>query len=98
MDRRYRAKVSGKGQVQVPSEVRQALGVRTGDELVFRVAGDGAVYVTGQPRVTLADLAGCLGGYVGHADLEAEERAGAEAAAERDKRVLRELGHEARKP
>ncbi|MBA4370386.1 MAG: AbrB family transcriptional regulator [Coriobacteriaceae bacterium] len=37
------AKVTSKGQVTVPVEVRRALGVETGDGLVFEVRGDYAV-------------------------------------------------------
>lgn len=32
-----RAKVTTKGQVTIPKSVREALGVREGDELIFRV-------------------------------------------------------------
>ena len=92
MDRRYRARVSGKGQVQVPSAVRRALGVKVGDELVFRVAESGTVYVTAEPKLSLLDLAGCLKSEVRYVGPDAEEEAAAEAAAERDRRVLRELG------
>lgn len=37
------AKVSSKGQVTVPKAVRDALGIKEGDEVVFRVEGDRAV-------------------------------------------------------
>jgi AbrB family looped-hinge helix DNA binding protein len=37
------AKVSSKGQVTVPKVVRDALGVKDGDELVFRLQGDRAM-------------------------------------------------------
>lgn len=37
------AKVSSKGQVTVPKAVRDALGLREGDEVVFRVEGSRAV-------------------------------------------------------
>jgi antitoxin PrlF len=32
-----RARVTSKGQVTIPKSVREALGLRTGDELLFRV-------------------------------------------------------------
>ena len=37
------AKVTSKGQVTVPKAVREALGIKEGDEVVFRVEGDRAV-------------------------------------------------------
>jgi AbrB family looped-hinge helix DNA binding protein len=37
------AKVSSKGQVTVPKAVRAALGIREGDDIVFRVEGSRVV-------------------------------------------------------
>ncbi len=37
------ARVSSKGQVTVPKSVRDALGIKEGDEVVFRVEGHRAV-------------------------------------------------------
>lgn len=37
------AKVTSKGQVTVPKAVRTALGIREGDDIVFRVEGGRAV-------------------------------------------------------
>lgn len=37
------AKVTSKGQVTVPKAVRNALGIKEGDEVVFRVEGNHAV-------------------------------------------------------
>ena len=37
------AKVTSKGQVTVPKAVRDALGIKEGDEIVFRVEGNRAV-------------------------------------------------------
>ena len=37
------AKITSKGQVTVPKVVRDALGIREGDEVVFRVEGNRAV-------------------------------------------------------
>lgn len=53
-----RAQVTSKGQVTVPKEVRDALGVRVGDSLVFKVENGGArVRVVRRP-VSFADYAG----------------------------------------
>ena len=37
------ARVTSKGQITVPKAVRDALGIETGDEVVFRVEGSRAV-------------------------------------------------------
>ena len=37
------AKLTSKGQITVPKQVREALGLKAGDEVVFRVHGDRAV-------------------------------------------------------
>jgi len=37
------AKVTSKGQVTVPKAVREALGIKEGDEVIFRVEGNRAV-------------------------------------------------------
>lgn len=51
------AKVTGKGQVTIPKAVRDALGVREGDSLIFRVEGDRAVVAATRD---LLDLAGAV--------------------------------------
>lgn len=37
------ARVTSKGQVTVPKDVRDALGIKEGDRIIFRVEGDRAV-------------------------------------------------------
>ncbi|NMB24626.1 MAG: AbrB/MazE/SpoVT family DNA-binding domain-containing protein [Firmicutes bacterium] len=39
----YRARVTSKGQVTIPKDVRDKLGLRQGDELVFRETSEGYV-------------------------------------------------------
>jgi AbrB family looped-hinge helix DNA binding protein len=51
------AKVTSKGQVTVPKAVREALGIKEGDEVVFRVEGNRAV-VARTPD--FLDLAGSI--------------------------------------
>ena len=51
------ARVTSKGQVTVPKAVREALGIKEGDEIVFRVEGNRAV-VARTPD--FLDLAGSI--------------------------------------
>jgi antitoxin PrlF len=51
------AKVTSKGQVTVPKVVRDALGIRAGDEVIFRVEGDRAVLAR---TPNFLDLAGTV--------------------------------------
>ncbi len=54
------ARITGKGQVQVPQVVRQAIGAEIGDDLVFVIADDGQVIVEVIKRTRLSDLGGSL--------------------------------------
>jgi len=66
--------VTGKGQVQVPKEIREAMGIVAGDELVFEVAGERRITVTVRKRRPLSALGGVLAGAVsGFAGIEREE-------------------------
>jgi AbrB family looped-hinge helix DNA binding protein len=51
-----RAKITSKGQVTIPKSARDALGLRAGDELLFRVERSRAV-LAGEGPLPLADLA-----------------------------------------
>jgi AbrB family looped-hinge helix DNA binding protein len=51
------ARVTSKGQVTVPKAVREALGIKEGDEIVFRVEGSRAI-VARTPD--FLDLAGSI--------------------------------------
>jgi AbrB family looped-hinge helix DNA binding protein len=51
------AKVTSKGQVTVPKVVRDALGIRDGDEVIFRVEGNRALLAR---TPNLLDLAGTV--------------------------------------
>lgn len=48
------ARVTSKGQVTVPKVVRDALGIRQGDEVVFRVEGNRAVLARTPDFLSLA--------------------------------------------
>ena len=53
------ATVTSKGQITIPKDVREHLGVDAGDRLSFEVQGDGSVLVTPLTR-HVRDLAGLL--------------------------------------
>jgi antitoxin PrlF len=53
------AKLTSKGQITVPKEVREALGLHTGDRLAFRLCEDGTVQVTAE-TVDLMSLRGSV--------------------------------------
>jgi len=48
------ARVTSKGQVTVPKAVRDALGIKQGDEIVFRVEGNRAILARTPKFLTLA--------------------------------------------
>jgi antitoxin PrlF len=53
-----KAKVTSKGQVTIPKAIRQAMGIRVGDSLLFEVEdGDVRLHVERKP-VSFADYAG----------------------------------------
>ncbi len=53
------AKLTSKGQITIPKEVREALGLRTGDRLAFRLQQDGTVVVEAE-TVDLMSLRGAV--------------------------------------
>jgi antitoxin PrlF len=53
------ATLTSKGQITVPKEIREALGVKTGDRLGFRVKDDGTIVILAE-TVNLADLRGAI--------------------------------------
>jgi AbrB family looped-hinge helix DNA binding protein len=53
------ATITSKGQITVPKEIREALGVRPGDRLAFHARGDGTVVVEAE-TVDLMTLRGVL--------------------------------------
>jgi antitoxin PrlF len=53
------AKLTSKGQITIPKEVREALGVQTGDRLAFRIRDDGTVLVEPE-TVDLMSLRGSV--------------------------------------
>ncbi|MBA3041469.1 MAG: AbrB/MazE/SpoVT family DNA-binding domain-containing protein [Alphaproteobacteria bacterium] len=71
--------LSPKGQVTIPKEMRDILGLRPGDQVIYSVI-DGEIVVTPK-NIDLKDLAGLLGAPPnGPATLEEIDKAVAEAA------------------
>jgi antitoxin PrlF len=54
------ARVTSKGQVTIPSEVRKSLGIEQGDDLIFEVARDKTAHMRVVKRSRLSDLYGSL--------------------------------------
>jgi AbrB family looped-hinge helix DNA binding protein len=79
---RYSAKVTSKGQVTVPVQVRDALGVGTGDYLVFEVAGK---YATVAKRESALGIIDELAGRYPLIDQEVADKQHAVAAHFRDR-------------
>lgn len=66
--------VTGKGQVQVPKEIREAMGIVPGDELIFEAMEQGWLKVTLRKKKPLSTLAGTLKGVSsGFTGIEHEE-------------------------
>ncbi|MCC6984715.1 MAG: AbrB/MazE/SpoVT family DNA-binding domain-containing protein [Bauldia sp.] len=55
----YSAKVTSKGQITLPADLRESLGVKPGDRVVFTKDEAGKVHLSAQ-RGTLADLFGIV--------------------------------------
>ena len=53
------ATITSKGQITIPKEVRDALGVKAGDRLAFRTRHDGTVVVEAE-TIDLRSLRGVL--------------------------------------
>lgn len=82
------ATLTSKGQITVPKEIREALGVKTGDRLGFRIKSDGTVIVLAE-TVDLADLRGAVRPRVRGVTLEAMDAAIGKAVAARARRKSR---------
>lgn len=54
------ARITSKGQVTIPVEVRRLLGAEEGDDLVFTVSGEGEATIRLIKRRRLSDLYGIL--------------------------------------
>jgi AbrB family looped-hinge helix DNA binding protein len=54
------AKISSKGQVTIPSEIRKLLGIRGGQEVVFTPVGDSGKIILRVKCKSISDVRGAL--------------------------------------
>jgi AbrB family looped-hinge helix DNA binding protein len=67
------AKITGKGQVQLPAVIRKRLGAEVGDFLVFKSTENGHVLLELRKQKRLTELAGALKATQPFPGVEAEE-------------------------
>ncbi|MHB8574123.1 MAG: AbrB/MazE/SpoVT family DNA-binding domain-containing protein [Dehalococcoidia bacterium] len=92
------ARITSKGQVTIPKRVREALGLRAGDKLIFLVEKGGA-YVHPVHRRTADELYGSLSSDVPYPGDDAEQRAiGGYVGAEYQRELEAELREDADAP
>ncbi|WP_045168888.1 AbrB/MazE/SpoVT family DNA-binding domain-containing protein [Caldicellulosiruptor morganii] len=72
---RATSKITGRGQVQLPAEIRRIMGGEIGDSVLFTVQDDGKVVVEVIKKRKLSDLGGALKSSVVFTDLEHEAEA-----------------------
>ncbi|TDA70279.1 MAG: AbrB/MazE/SpoVT family DNA-binding domain-containing protein [Clostridia bacterium] len=76
---RASARITGKGQVQVPLSIRKKMGAEIGDDLLFRLTDEGQVVVELRKRPSLRQLGGAFRSERPFPGIE-EEEAGAREA------------------
>ena len=83
------ARVTAKGQITIPKQVRESLNLRPGDKVRFEVEDDGCARMKAMNR-SIDDIVGMLKPYYDGPVVTVEEmnEAVAEAAAERVERAL----------
>lgn len=67
-----RSKITGKGQLQLPVEIRKIIGGEIGDSVLFTVQDDGKVTIEIIKKRKLSELGGSLKSSVEFTDLEHE--------------------------
>ena len=67
------AKVTTKGQVTIPKAIRDALGVKTGDKILFVDNGDGTAVMRNATLAAFSELREAFAGAAEEAGLETEE-------------------------
>ncbi len=81
----YKGRISSKGQVVIPKEIREKYGFREGVEVVFRPYGRYRIIIERQPR--LSELFGFLGDAEASKVLEEERRRDLGLEVERDREL-----------
>ena len=66
------SRVTTKGQVTIPSELRKKLGIREGDKVVF-IEKDGLLFLGNSNRIVLEDFARTMAGEAEKADIRTEK-------------------------
>lgn len=67
-----RSKITGKGQLQLPAEIRKIIGGEIGDSVLFTVQDDGKVIIEVIKKKKLSELGGALKSSIEFTDLEHE--------------------------
>ncbi|MDW7739256.1 MAG: AbrB/MazE/SpoVT family DNA-binding domain-containing protein [Bacillota bacterium] len=78
-----RSRITGKGQVQLPARIRQAAGVKVGDQVTFKMGDDGKVEVEFVITRPLTRYAGALPKRKEYPGLDEEERLTRQLVAEK---------------
>ncbi len=78
-----RSVITGKGQVQIPVKIRQAIGLNIGDEVTFTLVDGNKVEIEFIRKRPLTEYAGSLLKRKEFPGLEKEERAARQLVAER---------------
>ena len=77
-----RSVITGKGQIQIPAKIRQALGLNIGDEVTFKLDDEGKVEIEFIRKRPLTEFAGSLKRRKDFPGLEEEESAARQLVAE----------------
>jgi len=77
-----RSKITGKGQVQIPAKIREAAGVKIGDEVAFSLDKKGKIEVEFIRKRPLTEFAGTLPLHKKFPGLEEEENQARQKVAE----------------
>ncbi len=78
-----RSVITGKGQVQIPAKIRQAVGLNIGDEVTFTLVGEDKVEIEFVRKRPLTEYAGSLSKRKDFPGLEEEEKVARQLVAER---------------